>query len=196
MARLSDEHHRATASVATPNSARTSGRFRGIFKPRRSTSAGSPNTLTKSPPAVTMSEDASQGDHESLHPSTEERAGEAEGASAGFGHVPSTEPFVVHQLSTDFKLSAEAEVESVGGLSASTPVQCKSLLVLQLSITFILTFQVTSSPSQMLAVIRSLSLPTFSTTKTRLVLVSASMSRARLLKHSIIIRVTALFALH
>ncbi|KAJ4371847.1 hypothetical protein N0V86_008401 [Didymella sp. IMI 355093] len=74
-----------------------------------------------------MSEDASQGDHESLRPSTEERAGGAEGASAGFGHVPSTEPVVVHQLSTDSKFSAEAEVESVGVLSASTPVQCDVL---------------------------------------------------------------------
>jgi hypothetical protein len=43
---------------------------------------------------------------------------------------PVTEPVVVHHLSTDFKLGAEAEVESVGALSTSTPVQGESRSVL------------------------------------------------------------------
>ncbi|KAF3049035.1 hypothetical protein E8E11_007808 [Didymella keratinophila] len=123
MPRLSKEHNRATASMATPSPARTSGRFHDIFKPRRSTSEGSPKTLTKPPPAVAEFDDVSQGDRESLHTGTEERSGDGEGISASSHHVVATEPVVVHPLGT------EAEVESVGAPSSSTPVQGKSLII-------------------------------------------------------------------
>lgn len=130
MAHPSEEHHTATASMATPTSARTSGRSRDIFKPRRSTSAGSPMTLKKPPPAVAETENVSQSDCESLHAPKEKSARKVESASAGCSHVPVTEPVAVHQLSTKFKLGAEAEVESIGALSSSTPRQSKSLIAL------------------------------------------------------------------
>jgi hypothetical protein len=126
MNRLSEEHHAATASATTRFSARTSGRFRNIFKPHRSTSTGSPKTLLKSPPATAMSEDVFQSDRESFHTGTDEHSGAFKSTSAGFVRFPVTEPVVVHHLSTDFKLGAEAEVESVGVLSTSTPVQGES----------------------------------------------------------------------
>jgi len=127
MPRLSEEQRRATASMATPSPARASGHFRDIFKPRRSTSEGSPKTLTNPPPAVMESGNVHQSGRESLRTGVEEHSGTAEGSAVDYSHVPATEPVVVHQLSTDFELGTEVEVESVGALSASAPVQGKSL---------------------------------------------------------------------
>ncbi|KAF2623558.1 hypothetical protein BU25DRAFT_424810 [Macroventuria anomochaeta] len=141
MARLSEEYYRAIASVSVPKPARTSGRLRDIFKPRRSDSSTSPKTLTKSPPAAIEPVGVLPSDRESLHavakeasdmdggelkPSTGAKGSvpsRAGAVVAGFSGVQAAEEGMMKKPSANDETDVKEEVGSIGSLTSSTPVQ-------------------------------------------------------------------------
>lgn len=142
MARLSEEHFRATASKSTPKSARTSGRLRDIFKTRGSDSSTSPKTLKKSPLPTFETGSFLPSDHESLHsvinqgtqgvgelnsPTSSEGSvsGEAAATVGGFGVVQAADTSMKTEPGTDIEAASNAKAGSAGALFASTPVQGK-----------------------------------------------------------------------
>ncbi|KAL1598147.1 hypothetical protein SLS59_007157 [Nothophoma quercina] len=144
MARLSAEHFRSNVAMSTPISTRTSGRFRDIFKPHRSTSSVSPKTLTKSPPVAFEAVDSPSSDGDYFQavaqPSVRKVDDEVEtsaktegsmsesnqaafGAFGAFGGVQASGGVMLDQIIFDSEPDRKFEVEGAGALSSSTPVQ-------------------------------------------------------------------------
>ena len=141
MARLSAEHFRSNVAMSTPISTRTSGRFRDIFKPHRSTSSVSPKTLTKSPPVAFEAVDSpsSNGDYfqavaqpsvrkvdDEVETSAETKGSMSESNQAAFGAfggVQASGGVMLDQIVFDNEPDRKIEVEGAGALSSSTPVQ-------------------------------------------------------------------------
>lgn len=144
MDHVSEEQHRATASKATTPSARTTGRFRDIFKSRRS--GGCPDLPSKPLQNSNKARTFHSSNLENVQAPTgelssntneEKPAVDCEGsiprkvkdAFAGSSSMPTPETVVLSRLSTNSRSEPSTKAGSVGGLPTLTPVYGMSLVV-------------------------------------------------------------------
>jgi hypothetical protein len=136
MARLSKDRYRASTSSSASTSARSSSRFREIFKPRRSTSAVTPKSIMK--PALENPITASflPGQRNFPQPSSSIDAKTKPLPELERTEPDRFEPALSHFSGMNNKVNVKEEVESLGASSSSTPAQGNSPLGLTAFETF------------------------------------------------------------